>query len=135
MRGRPPGDRYARVLVKPRVPTAPLRRARGHRHLLTGSAMLVVGAAIVGRSLLAMMRVDLGYDPTHVITFQIGTPEAIAYGTRGRLTRLYDELLARLRAHPGVVSVGTSTARPLAGRRQSVERTSLPYRSRGTGLR
>ncbi|HET9369440.1 MAG TPA: ABC transporter permease [Vicinamibacterales bacterium] len=79
------------------------------------ATLLLVGAAIVGRSLLAMMQIDLGYDPTQVITFQIGTPEAIAYGTRGRLTRLYDELLARLRAHPGVVSAGTSTGLPLHG--------------------
>ncbi len=78
------------------------------------ATVLVVGSLLVGRSLMAMVRLDLGYDPTGVLTFQLGTRELAQ--VPGQIVRTYDAILERTRQLPGVAWAGTSTALPLHGR-------------------
>jgi predicted permease len=79
------------------------------------AALLLVGSALVGRSLLSMLRIDVGYEPDGVLTFQLGTNPFRPDPQPGRLWQFYSTLTARLRAHPSVVSVGMSDALPLHG--------------------
>lgn len=79
------------------------------------ATMLLVGSALIGRSLIGLLRIDLGYQPAQVLTFQIGTSERMAFLQKGRLTQIYAALEERLLAHPAVTSMGTSSALPLHG--------------------
>jgi predicted permease len=76
------------------------------------AAVLLVGALLIGRSLWNLVRVDPGYRPDGVLTFQVATPDLVWRQT-GRLDRFVAEVEARLRRHPGVVEVGHATAMPL----------------------
>jgi putative ABC transport system permease protein len=93
------------------------RSAEAVRSLLVAgqialAAMLLVGAALIGRSLLALVRVDPGYRPQGVLTFQIGFPDLI-WRDKGVLAGYFRELHGRLMAHPGVLAVGHTTILPL----------------------
>jgi len=74
--------------------------------------VLLVGALLIGRSLVALLDVDLGYQPDGVLTLQAAHPFS-ASREPGRLSTYYREMLARLRQHPGVVAVGSSAPLPL----------------------
>jgi predicted permease len=76
------------------------------------AVVLLVGAALIGRSLLALFRVNPGYQPDHVLTFQVSTPSESSR-ERGRLTALYTTLLDRLRASSNVVAAGVASTLPL----------------------
>lgn len=80
---------------------------------LSVATLLLVGSALVGRSLLAMIQIDPGYRAEGVLTFQVGTSPTLRRD--GRLKPFYDGLFDRLRLSPGVMSIGTSTALPLHG--------------------
>ncbi|HET9371329.1 MAG TPA: ABC transporter permease, partial [Vicinamibacterales bacterium] len=76
------------------------------------SFVLLVGAGLMLRSLVALTRVDPGYDPNGVLTFLVtnirGNVEA-----RGEFTRRMREELARL---PGVQGASAASPVPLDGR-------------------
>lgn len=76
------------------------------------AVVLLVGAALIGRSLVALFRVNPGYQPDHVLTFQVSTP-ADSHRARGRLTTLYTALLDRLHASSNVVAAGVASVLPL----------------------
>jgi predicted permease len=76
------------------------------------SFVLLVGSGLMFRSFLAIQRVDVGFDPHNLLTFQIfgnngATPEARSAFMR----QLHD----RLAAIPGVRSVTASSLMPLGG--------------------
>lgn len=75
------------------------------------SLTLVVGAALLASSLWKLQQVDLGYQTEGVLTFRI-TPDQEAYGTGEKRTQFFEEGLRRLKALPGVRSVGISSAVP-----------------------
>jgi len=77
--------------------------------------VLLVGAGLLARSFLQLSRIDPGYRTRQALVLDIvpSFPEGPA-GLQERV-RLYDELLARLRAMPGVASVGGVSAFPLSG--------------------
>jgi putative ABC transport system permease protein len=76
------------------------------------AVVLLVGALLVGRSLAALLRVNPGYRPEGVLTFQVGFPGSAPRQT-GRMAAFYAGMLARIRRHPSVVSAGYAMALPL----------------------
>jgi putative ABC transport system permease protein len=76
---------------------------------------LLIGAGLLIKSFLRLRAVELGYDPENVLTMMIqlnssnyppGSPQQKAY---------YQELLARVKALPGVEGVAISTGLPFTG--------------------
>ena len=95
---------------------------------VTMATVLLVGAALIGRSLATIVRIDPGYTPENAFTFQIATPDLI-WREKGRLHTFYNTLTTRLASYPGVVAAGVSSALPLhvggsAGTYQIVGRPS-----------
>jgi len=74
--------------------------------------VLLIGSALLVRSLLATYNVDPGFDRHHVMTLRMsvaGTP----LETRAGLTRVTQDGEARLRSLPGVVAAGATCCLPL----------------------
>ena len=71
---------------------------------------LLVGAGLLIHSFLKLTRLDPGYDPTDVPTFQLALPAQLP---APRQLALADELSARLRARPQVRAAGYVNAPPL----------------------
>ena len=86
---------------------------------------LVTGAGLLGKSFLNLLNVDPGYDPHHVLTLS-----TYVYGTRYQKAEAelgyYEQVMERLRATPGIESVGMSSLLPLA----SFDRAALHIRDR-----
>jgi predicted permease len=74
--------------------------------------MLLVGAGLVGRSLLSVSHVPLGFDPDGLLTMDISLPPARYEGASAH-RQFYDAVLERLAALPGVSATGVSGALPL----------------------
>src|SRR4029077_6245494 len=66
------------------------------------SVVLLMGAGVMIRSLLALRNVDAGFDPRNVLTLQIALPET-RYQTSSQRTAFFDAVLQRLRTLPGVL--------------------------------
>jgi hypothetical protein len=75
------------------------------------SFMLLVGAGLMLRSVLALSHVNPGYDPTNVLTFLL---QAQARETTARAAFI-KQVRERLLAIPGVVGVTAATPLPLDG--------------------
>ena len=58
---------------------------------------------------MAMSQVRLGFDPANVLALQIDLPGA-RYPNNAQVAAFFDDLAARLRALPGVESVGLSSS-------------------------
>jgi predicted permease len=78
------------------------------------SVVLLMGAGVMIRSLLALRNVDAGFDPRNVLTLQIALPET-RYKTPAQMTAFFDNALQRLRALPGVQEAASIDDLPLAG--------------------
>ena len=74
------------------------------------ATILLIGAALLSRSLIALQRVPLGFEPESVISFQMSVPPA-RYTTPKRVA-FYQEFLQKLKAVPGVQSAGLSSGIP-----------------------
>jgi len=74
------------------------------------ATMLLVGAALLGRSFVALIRVDPGYDARNVLAARVYPPPKLG-GERS--AALVNDLVARVREHPDVVSVGAGNMLPL----------------------
>jgi putative ABC transport system permease protein len=75
---------------------------------------LVVGATLMTESMRRLSRVDLGYDPAHVLTLRIQPSSGQARGAEA-LRVYFDALHRRLTGLPGVTSVGAIQHLPLTG--------------------
>jgi predicted permease len=73
---------------------------------------LVTGAGLMARSLQSLYRIDVGFDPAHVMTASLTLP-AISYQTPQATIPFYRALLAQVRALPGVESAGLLRRLPL----------------------
>jgi predicted permease len=76
--------------------------------------MLLIGAGLMVRSFYALQSVDTGFNPHNVLSMIVsvaGTEEADA----GRREIFYRDLLAKIKALPGVASVGAINHLPLEG--------------------
>lgn len=77
------------------------------------SIILLIGAGLLMRSFLVLTRVDLGFDPRNVLYFRLDpTMYAKDANSRERKNALTRQLLDRLRALPGVISVSESIQQP-----------------------
>jgi putative ABC transport system permease protein len=88
------------------------------RALVAGEAalalVLLIAAGLMVRSFVGLTRAEPGVRVENVITMQITLPPA-AYGDDRRVLQFHEQLLERVRALPGVESVGTTTLLPLTG--------------------
>ncbi len=78
------------------------------------SVVLLMGAGVMVRSLLALRQVDAGFDARSVLTMRVTLPES-RYPTPGHRTTFFDSAIERMRALPGVQSAATIEDLPLTG--------------------
>jgi putative ABC transport system permease protein len=78
------------------------------------SLVLLAGAGVMMRSLLALQHVDAGFDPRNVLTMQVSLPET-RYKTPVQTTAFFDAALQRIRTLPGVQDAAAVDDLPLTG--------------------
>jgi putative ABC transport system permease protein len=76
------------------------------------AVVLLVGAGLMLRSLWALQRVPLGFDPSQVLTMRLLVPQS-SYRTPEQVVDFYGRLTDRVRALPGVRAAGAVRALPL----------------------
>ena len=76
--------------------------------------MLLIGAGLLMKSFVNLMRVDPGLNPENVLTMQINLP-VLRYPDSPQISAFYKQLLEKTRALPGVVNAGTTSILPLGG--------------------
>ncbi|HEY7474039.1 MAG TPA: ADOP family duplicated permease, partial [Vicinamibacterales bacterium] len=74
--------------------------------------VIVIGAALFGESLLRLRRVDVGFDPSRLLTFDVTLSGARAAGNP---SPHFNELLSRIRAVPGVTAAAGAVTLPIGG--------------------
>ncbi len=89
------------------------------------SIVLLVAAALVGRSLWNLMSVDKGIDDRNAVTFPVRIPRT-DFRERPKVIEVYRRLEESLRRIPGVRAAGATTILPLGG-----DFTSMRYRIDG----
>jgi len=80
---------------------------------LAGSVVLVIAAGLLVRSLIELYRVDLGFNPTNVLTAQIQLPRS-RYPDAAAVVAFYREVTQRVEGVPGVSAAGAVRVLPLA---------------------
>jgi len=75
------------------------------------AVVLVIGAGLLIRSLGALQRVDVGFDPDGLLTFQLYLPQA-RYPDATAADAFYASLLSRIEALPGVQSAAAMSGLP-----------------------
>ncbi len=93
------------------TPSRHTHRARSALVLLqiSLSVTLLIGAGLVGRSVVNLRRLDLGFDPTHVVTMTVDPRDP-----KPSANEWVHELLERVRTLPMVSAAGAVSLRPLA---------------------
>jgi putative ABC transport system permease protein len=81
------------------------------------ACLLLIGAALLGRSFVALMHADRGYDPSNLLTARLDLPQRADGPTHARIA---DAVIERMRAIPGVTLAAAGNA--------------LPFMSLGTAL-
>jgi putative ABC transport system permease protein len=109
------GGRIRRVLVVVQVALA---------------MVLLVGGALLIRTVLRLQRVDPGFSPTHLVTFRVDLPDDYP---AEREEIFYQELLVRLRAMPGVRAAAAAYGVPFSGRDLTTT-TEIEGRPVGAGI-
>ncbi|MBL9138057.1 MAG: ABC transporter permease, partial [Verrucomicrobiales bacterium] len=97
----------------PRASSMPGLR-QWHRGMLVGQTaavlVLLLSAGLLLESYRRLMRLDLGYHPESVVTFDVASRD---FETNGDVCRMYRRLRERVAAIPGVLAVGTISSVPL----------------------
>jgi len=100
-----------------RASTATASSARTRKLLvaaqLAAVVMLLTTAGLFVRSFTALLRLDLGFDPRGVLTFDVGFSEE-RFATRAQQWALVDAVLDRARQLPGAIAAGAIYQRPFA---------------------
>ena len=76
--------------------------------------VLAVGSGLLLRSLAALQQVDLGFNPSHVLTASVNPPRG-AYRTPESTRQLYTNILEVLSASQGVQAAAMTSVLPLSG--------------------
>ncbi len=77
------------------------------------SLVLLVGAGLFLKTLGNLLAVNPGFDPHNILTIQVDVQQAAI--PQGERVRVYEEMLGRLRAAPGVVSAASDAIPPISG--------------------
>jgi predicted permease len=109
-----PALRLARTgEIRSQTPLA-VRNARAGHALgtvqLALAMTLLVAAGLLLRSFVGVAQIETGFDPQQTLTFEVVMPGE--YAAERRIAAA-EQLIARLRAHPQVTSVGFTSAPPL----------------------
>ena len=92
------------------------KESRGRSALVvvqvTLAVILVAGAALMSRSLVALQQVDLGFDADRVLVAEISPPES-RYTSDAEVAQFYERAETSLAALPGVRAVGATSRLPL----------------------
>jgi putative ABC transport system permease protein len=75
---------------------------------------LLIGAGLLGRSLMRVLSVDPGFRTENVVTIDLALPWVTSPEMKVRRVQFLNELFSRLRSQPGVIDVGGTNALPLA---------------------
>jgi predicted permease len=75
------------------------------------ASMLLVGAALLGRSFRALLTADRGYDPSHLLTARISLPGSMYAPERRHI--LIRDIVGRLAATPGITQAAFTSELPL----------------------
>ncbi|MFL5612403.1 MAG: ADOP family duplicated permease [Gemmatimonadaceae bacterium] len=79
--------------------------------------MLLVAAALLGRSFWNLSKASIGFDPTNAMTFQVSLPWGPdGYTSYGKVAAFHAKLIEQLEALPEIKSVGVALRLPLANR-------------------
>jgi putative ABC transport system permease protein len=78
------------------------------------ATMLLVGAGLLIRSFVKLSRVDTGYDPRNVVTFQVVLPPRRLAADDPRRQLFAEEMTRRIHAVPGVRFAGFTNFMPLS---------------------
>jgi putative ABC transport system permease protein len=76
------------------------------------AVVLLVGAGLMLRSLWSLQQIDLGFNPSGVLTLRVSLPET-SYTTPEQVVNFYARVMEQVRALPGVVSAGAARSLPL----------------------
>jgi putative ABC transport system permease protein len=76
--------------------------------------VLLVSAALLTRSLVALARVNPGFDPDHLLTLQFRLPPT-KYDSETKIADMFTRAIAEIRGVPGVQSAALVRATPLNG--------------------
>ena len=82
--------------------------------------LLLVGAGLLLQSFNRLQQVKTGFDPEHVLSFQVNLPER-KHPTKAGQIRFFQDLLEQLRSLPGVQSATVTSRIPLEGSNWSTE--------------
>lgn len=82
------------------------------------SLMILFAAGLLTRTLSSLKAIDLGFDPARVITLHLDP--AMNGHTPDQADRIFDEILSRLRAQPGIAAASLAVAAPLEGSMMSM---------------
>ena len=102
-------DPLATSGVSSRTPIARTRAALMVAQLAV-ACVLLVGAGLLGRSLLALIRIDRGYDPANVLTTRLSLPQRTTLGQVADALERVQQQLARM---PDVAHAGFGNGLPL----------------------
>ena len=89
------------------------------------AVMLLIGAGLLIRSLVALQNVDPGFDPNNVLTLRVDVPQQ-KYDTPEKTANFFEQLETRVAGLPGVEAVGFITELPLSG-----QSNGMPYTIEG----
>jgi predicted permease len=79
------------------------------------AVVLVFAAALLGRSMMALASVEMGFNPDRLLVLRTNVPVA-NLNSATRATMFYRDLLTELRAVPGITAIGGVTSLPTAVR-------------------
>ena len=77
------------------------------------TVVLLIGAGLLARSFVRLLEVNPGFRTQHVVVLSMALPDDNAPDAHERRVGFYQQLMTRLRAIPGVASVGVATGVPL----------------------
>ena len=118
------GGRDAQAALRANATAVAGERSALHSHAallalqVALSVTLLVVTALLGTSLLRVLKVERGFDPENVLAVDLALPAA-RYATESGRQAAYDRMLAAIAALPGVDRVATTSVLPLRGPAQS----------------
>ncbi len=81
---------------------------------VTLACVLLIGAGLMMRSFVNLLRTNPGFRPDHVLTASLSLPEA-NYKDKTAVSHFYERLLDELRTTPGLIAAGAGSDLPWTG--------------------